>query len=219
MKHFFISLIFWVISACSSVPIQQQAIYPIRQLDNMQSITKDINKPFIVQPTPDNYSVCHGHSCAKFAFISLSEHQWLTVKALFKPIASNPVQEREQIKQAIALLEEFTGVQAGTYKDRAENFTKHGLNGQLDCIDESTNTSVYLRMLENAGVLQWHILAHRISRGLFYGDFSAPHTTATIIEKKSNIRYAVDSWFGNNGEPPEIVPLKLWKSGWKPGSQ
>jgi hypothetical protein len=88
------------------------------------------------------------------------------------------------------------------------------LNGQLDCIDEATNTTVYLRMLAEANMLIFHQQASRTSRG---GLFS-PHNTATIIEIESNTRYAVDSWFDNNGEPPAIIPLTLWKPDWKFGT-
>ena len=221
MKLFFLSLIFSVLSACTTVPIQQQPIQPIRQLDSVQSITRDLNQPFIGFPQPDNYSICHGHTCSKFAFISLSEKQWFSAKALFQPVAGNAEQEREQIRQAVALLEELTGEQAGTDKDRAENNIIQGLvlNGQMDCIDESTNTTVYLRMLDNDNLLHFHSQAHRITRGIFSGDFGVPHTTATIVENASNTRFVVDSWFGNNGELPDIVPLELWKSGWKPETQ
>jgi hypothetical protein len=106
----------------------------------------------------------------------------------------------------------MTGQQAGTYKDRAKNDITKGLDGQLDCIDEATNTTVYLPMLAEANVLIFHQQASRTSRG---GLFS-PHNTATITEIESNTRYAVDSWFDNNGKPPAIIPLTLWKSGWKP---
>lgn len=37
-----------------------------------------------------------------------------------------------------------------------------------------------------------------------------------IIETQSQKRYAVDSWFHNNGQPAEIITLEKWKKGWKP---
>ena len=82
----------------------------------------------------------------------------------------------------------------------------------MDCIDEATNSTVYLRLLKNAGLLHFHSQAYRLSRG----GLIRPHNTATIIEIESNTHYAVDSWFGHNGEQPVIIPLTLWKSGWKP---
>ncbi|MDB2705649.1 hypothetical protein N9Y67_03850, partial [Pseudomonadota bacterium] len=185
---------------------------PIFIIDNMQELLASINQPFIGFPTPSNYSICHGHTCSKTAYIHLSPSQWTTVEALFFPPAVNAQQERKQLKLAISLLEKMTGEQAGTSKDREKNYVAKGLNGQLDCIDEATNTTVYLRMLSEANLMIFHKQASRISRG---GLFS-PHNTATITEIDSNTRYAVDAWFDNNGKPPAIIPLILWKSGWKP---
>tara|TARA_R110001583_G_scaffold177418_2_gene332557 strand:+ start:62132 stop:62824 length:693 start_codon:yes stop_codon:yes gene_type:complete len=197
---------------CSTNNAALGPIKPIFIIDNLQELSASINRPFIGFPTPNNYSICHGHTCSRTAYIHLSSSQWSTIEALFSPPAVTAMQERKQIILAIALLETMTGKQSGTDKDRAKNYVANGVNGQLDCIDEATNTTVYLRMLSEANLLLYHQQASRTSRG---GLFS-PHNTATIIDIKSQTRYAVDSWFDNNGEPPVIIPLALWKSGWKP---
>jgi len=202
-----------LLNACTSWS-SEDPITPIKNIGNLQELSENNNRPFIYYPSPDNYSVCHGHTCSEFSFIQLSNIQWQEVEDLFSPTANNAQQEREQIKLAIALLEKFTGEQAGTHKDRAENFTDNGLNGQMDCIDEATNSTVYLRMLDDAGLLSFHQQASRTSRGGLF----APHNTATIVETDSSLRYAVDSWFNDNGEIPAIVPLSQWKKGWKPES-
>ena len=44
-----------------------------------------------------------------------------------------------------------------------------------------------------------------------------PHTTAVIEDIGTGTRYAVDSWFFDNGIPPAIVELSAWKKGWGPG--
>lgn len=204
--------VFVMLTGCSTDNAAHAPIKPIFIIDNMQELTASINHPFIGFPTPDNYAICHNHTCSKTAFIHLSDSQWSTIMALFDPLAKNAEQEREYIKQAIVLLENMTGEQAGTSGDRAENYVVNGVNGQLDCIDEATNTTVYLRMLSEANLLLFHQQASRISRG----GLLSPHNTTTIIETASNTRFAVDSWFDDNGQPPVIIPLTLWKSGWTP---
>lgn len=201
-----------LLTACSTGNVALDPIKPIFIVDNMQELMASINQPFIGFPTPNNYSICHDHTCSKTAFIHLSDSQWSTITALFSPPVNNAVQEREQIKRAISLFEIMSGEQAGTSTDRAENYVVNGVNGQLDCIDEATNTTVYLRMLSDSNLLLFHQQASRVSRG---GLFS-PHNTATIIETATHERFAVDSWFEDNGQPPAIIPLTLWKSGWKP---
>lgn len=211
MQKLVILLCIVLLTACASSSAQRP-IDPIRKIDDFKRLTDYVNTPFIGNPAPDNYSICHNNGCAKFAFISLVYRQWANVESLFVPTALNAEQEREQIKLAIALLETYSGEQSTTYKDRAENYLKEGIEGQLDCIDEATNTTIYLRMLANADLLRFHQQSSRTSRG---GVF-IPHNTATIIDTQSEQRYAVDSWFGDNGTSPYIVPLKAWKKGWKP---
>ena len=201
-----------LLTSCGIRSYNHSPITPIQTFDNIQEVTASQNRPFITLPQQEHYSICHSHSCAEFAYINLSKQQWQTVEVLFTPLAANAEQERKQIKSAIALLESMTGQQAGTNNDLAKNGHSFGTRGQLDCIDEATNTTVYLRLLSNSGLLKMHLQASRTSRG----GLIAPHNTATILETNSNTRYAVDSWFYANGEPPVILPLSIWKSGWKP---
>ena len=49
---------------------------------------------------------------------------------------------------------------------------------QMDCIDESTNSTTYLRILAGAGLLRWHRVEARVTRGFFI--FGWPHTTRDI---------------------------------------
>jgi hypothetical protein len=90
---------------------------------------------------------------------------------------------------------------------------------QLDCVDESTNSTTYLRMMERDGLLRYHRVGSRAARARSGGFIIGwPHFTAVIEEIASGEKWAVDSWFRNNGEPPEVVPLSLWRTGWEPES-
>lgn len=211
MKKIIVFLSILLLNACASISADRP-IEPIRKIDDIKRLTDYANTPFIGEPHPDDYSICHNNGCAQFAFISLNDQQWSSVKAFFFPVASSAQHEREQIKLALALLEFYSGEQSTTYRDQAGNSLTEGIQGQLDCIDEATNSTVYLRLLANADLLKFHQQSSRTSRG----GIIIPHNTATILETQSEQRYAVDSWFEANGEPPHIVPLSDWRNGWKP---
>lgn len=169
---------------------------------------------FIGFPTPEAFSVCHDLSCHSISNVSLSNQQWQNISDLFSPVADTPTMERQQIQRAVALLEKTVGQQVGTDSDNAKNILHGSRQGQLDCIDEATNTSVYLRLLESENILKWHITAPRTSRGPLSGQ--APHNTASIVDITTDERYAVDAWFKANGKPPAIVKLTEWYQGWHP---
>jgi hypothetical protein len=204
------------VTACSHTPYSEQAIKPIWLQQNLHESWQLSHRNFIGFPTPAAFSICHDLSCRSVSNTQLSATEWQQIKTLFLPGLNSPGQERGQIQQAVAQLEILVGNKIGTSDDLGQNELRGSRIGQLDCIDEATNTSVYIRMLESEGLLRWHRAAPRTSRGIFIG--RAPHNTATIVELETGIRYAVDAWYFDNGEPPAIVPLQSWKQGWRPES-
>jgi len=171
---------------------------------------------FVAHPVPEHFTICHGNTCRLISSVSLSPAQWRRVTGLFQPPATDPAQEQQRIRQAVALLETLVGEQTGTAADLGQNANGRGLPGQMDCIDEAANTTVYLRLLHAAGLLHFYQVGHRTNRGVFAFTGGIPHATAVIRDKNSRERYAVDSWFLDNGQPPFIVPMAAWRGGWEP---
>lgn len=188
---------------------------PIRNVQGMSDV--HAGSAYIQSPAPSAFTLCHGHTCRRLTSLALDAGQWAGVRALFAPVSTAPGQERERIAAAVALLESLTGAMAGTSRDRGENFAGLGEAGQMDCVDESTNTTAYLYMLQQDGLLVFHHVGHRASRGV--SRMLPPHFTATLAESASGARFAVDSWFEDNGRLPHIVPLDDWRRGWKPSGQ
>ena len=172
-----------------------------------------VREDIITDPDPAQFNVCYNYGCASLAWVKLSDGQWQQLRSVFAQPAAAPSEEREQIRTAIALFETAIGTATGTASDKGGTFPGFGQAGQMDCIDESTNTTIYLRMLQKYGLLRWHSVADRATR---WSLFSWPHTTAVIEERASRRPWAVDSWFLDNGEPPFVLPLETWKDGWQP---
>jgi hypothetical protein len=70
--------------------------------------------------------------------------------------------------------------------------------------------------LKNHNFIHFHDVLSPTGRFPVFHGGRWPHQTAVIQEVDTKNSYAVDSWFHDNGHPPEIVPLKQWKKGWKP---
>jgi hypothetical protein len=171
----------------------------------------------ITEPVPTLFSICFDHSCTTVVGVSLTPQEWRHATQPLQPPAQSAAGERSAIACAIARFEEIVGRHTGTSDDRGRNLRGFGQPGQLDCIDESTNTTTYLRLLERNGLLQHHVVVDRVTRfGLSAG---MPHTTAVIQERATGARFAVDSWFFDNGEPAYIVDLAAWSSGEDPDKQ
>lgn len=132
--------------------------------------------------------------------------------------STNAAEERAAIAHSVAALEQVVGRQTGTDRDLGGTFPGAFKTGQMDCIDESTNTTRYLQLFAQRGWLRWHSVSQPATRlPLPLGWW--PHTTAVIHERATGNEYAVDSWFEPNGRPPHIVDLTRWRRGWKPEVQ
>jgi len=172
-----------------------------------------IRPDIIEQPTPARFSHCQGYGCPELREVSLAAAQWAEVVAVFAPPPVSAIEERERIAQAIARFERIVGELTDSAGDHGGTFG-HGGHGELDCIDEATNTTTYLRLLAGAGLLRWHTPGPRANRGAFVNGW--PHNSATMRETANGRDWVVDSWFHDNGKPPEIVTLETWEKGWKP---
>ena len=160
-------------------------------------------------PGQQSFFVCTDYHCDVGETVALTDRQWQMLRDLFA-VAASPAEEREGIRQAIALFETDVGAITGTWRDLAGNVAGAGQPGQLDCIAESRNTTTYLKLLLDTGLLKYHTVEPReVRHPLIFN----VHWSAVIQERVSGKRFAVDSWFLDNGQPPYIQPLDDWLSG------
>lgn len=160
-------------------------------------------------------SVCTEYNCDHPVTIRLPAADWRGIERLF-PAGQSAAAERAAIRRAIARLETLAGALTGTWRDRPRNEGDPADPGQLDCVAESINSHTYLELLAQRGLLRRHRVLPRESRNPWLFDF---HWTAVIQELDSGRRYAVDSWYLANGEPPYIQPLESWRRGIEPAAE
>ena len=162
-----------------------------------------------------NFGVCSGYGCKNYQKTGLSDAQWQELKDVFQGGAGYALEEREMIARAIALIEQMVGPKTGTDDDKAQAVViNFNTDGQLDCIDEAFNTSTYLYLLRQDGMIKLHTLGKPLRRN--FNVLSYPNSTASIHEIGTNDHYVVDSWFHKNGALAEIIPAKTWMGPWYP---
>ena len=166
--------------------------------------------------TPDRLVYCYDHGCETQETLTFSSADWARVRAAFAATAANPVAEREQVRAAVAVMEQVAGAQAGTWTDIGGTIPEpfNLSTPQLDCYDEAINTSNFLGLLGRDGLLRQHKPVAPVQRTLIAGDLI--HATAVLEETASGKRYVIDSWFYDNGVAPSVVPLETWLAGWRP---
>ena len=175
-----------------------------------------VREDITTDPDINHFSMCHAQGCKEVEQLSLNEAEWSQITQHFHPPADSAQAERHQIANAIAQFEQIVGVKTNTTQDKAGLFEYMGSSGQLDCIDESTNTTIYLLLLNKHNLLKWHEPMDHVTRGFFI--FGWPHSAAAMreINTQQKDEYVVDSWFEDNGKPPHIILLSKWRFGWEP---
>ena len=169
----------------------------------------------ITPPNEDAFPFCSEYGCQTVRYLTFDENDWTKIENSFGPPATSAQQERENIRQAIGTFEKIIGPRTSTQNDRYGTFMKIG-DGQLDCVDESTNTTTYLKLLEQRNLLKHHTIEKPQVRIPIIHSGRWPHQAAAITDKMTGKTFIVDSWFHDNGYPAEILPLETWKEGWKP---
>ncbi len=159
--------------------------------------------------------ICYNYGCLVEAEARFSEAQLAEVAARLLR-AESAVAERAIVAQVLGQLYRWAGEQLPISVDRPGDYLDFGEHGSMDCIDHATSTTRLLTMLEARGLLRFHVVdpVRRRVRWLV-----AQHFSAVLRERgrddapDAGARFAVDTWFGEHGDPAVVLPLEDWLDG------
>lgn len=159
-------------------------------------------------PRDNGVWVCHGFGCHYKAKVDFTARDIAAMRKIMGRPASAAA-ERERVKRLIAWAEKRVAPEAGSANDVGGlDLENARVRGQMDCLDEATNTTSYLLVAQRNGLLRFHQVARPVARGYFL-DGRYPHATA-VLRADDGSSYAVDSWPIANGVPPLVMPLDEW---------
>ena len=170
-------------------------------------------------PQKNTVVVCHAYGCKMKTPYRFTSANIAEITGEMRKVKRNdsPEEERRAIAYAIGLMERQVGAAIGIRDKAGMQWTASGDPTQEDCVDESTNTTSFLMVLQSNGLLHYHTVEGPLGEdNMLYGTLIGrpvkywPHYTAIIRETKTSQRWAVDSWIGDNGENPAITKLEDW---------
>ena len=163
--------------------------------------------------------ICFNWSCARKRTMTFTPDDVALLKSQMAICRGKGLEDRLQrvrigIWQMELLAQKYLPSLAN---DLAINDFEAGVDGRTDCVDNATNTTTYLHILQGIQELDgWQVSSPKV-RNLF--DVTSVHWTAVIIDTESKTPWSVDSWYRPNGHLPMIMPLASWiaeKKGWEP---
>ncbi len=165
-------------------------------------------------PEGNTAIVCHAYTCKEQTRVNFPPSALAEVRKLMEKTKKEdtPYEERRAVAYAIAWFETYVGRKIGTSADReGMEYNGPGDPTQQDCVDEATNTTSYLMILERNGLMKYHRVGAPFSKeNLLRGVAGWPHWTAVLNEAGTGQRWAVDSWIYVNGENPAVVEAEKW---------
>ena len=131
--------------------------------------------------------MCYDNGCASLDEVALTERQWKQVRSILEPEPGSAAEERERLREAIALMERFVGRITGTWQDKGGTFNFDS-PGQMDCVDESINTTMYLTM--------FHRYAQQSYGFNYYGTIGTNRDEFVVVRKMDKV-----DWLDTPADP------------------
>lgn len=161
-------------------------------------------------------NVCFNYGCAVEEVAVFSDIRLAWAQEMLAT-ADSAERERQLLSVVMGRLYFWAGQQTAIHADRGGNFQDEGVRGAMDCIDHSTTTTGFLRLLENRGLLHFHRVLEPAQRGWVFQHYSAQieeiRPELMHAETEHIQRFAVDSWYVDNGRPAPVIPMELWQEG------
>jgi hypothetical protein len=151
-------------------------------------------------------SLCYNYDCRSRATVRFDAATLRELAALFAA-ADSPAAEREAISRAVGELYFLASLDTPIWRDRGENYNDGEVDGRMDCLDHSTNTTTLLQLFAERGWLRHHRVSERVVRGRL----TWIHWSARVTEEGSGEDYVVDTWFLDPGHPATISRLGDWR--------
>ena len=160
-------------------------------------------------------TICYNYGCSAKSDVHYSDAQLAPLERRLTS-AANAAEERAAVSWVIGRMYAIAGEQTPIWRDKGGNYADEMGSGKMDCIDHSTDTTAFLRLLAARGGLRFHEVMEPLKRRRF---IFAEHWGAGLRERQTQKTYVVDSWFFDNGHPAAVMPVEDWLAGMHPNAQ
>src|SRR6266516_2102489 len=118
--------------------------------------------------------------------------------------------ERAAVQKAVIWFDRRMGPVIGTDKRVAKaDFRYFDDKHNYDCWDTTRNTTSLLLVLQEWGLLKYHVFGDRHYRGNALV-LQTPHNTAVLVERATKAEWVVDMWPRGYLQPPDVMTVEQW---------
>lgn len=164
----------------------------------------------IYPPSATTMTVCYGFVCRRREMLDFTAADRKALTQIMTAGRASAVAERAAVQKTIIWFDRRMGPLLGTDKRVAKaDFRYFDDKHNYDCWDTTRNTTSLLLVLQDWGLLKYHLVGDPHYRGNTLV-LQTPHNTAVLIDRVTKVEWVVDLWPRGYLQPPDVMTVEQW---------
>jgi hypothetical protein len=164
----------------------------------------------IFPPSAQRMTVCYGFVCRRREILDFGPGDRNALTQILSSGHASAAAERAAVQKAVIWFDRRMGPVIGTNKRVAKaDFRYFDDSHNYDCWDVTRNTTSLLLVLQEWGLLKFHVVGDPRYRGNALV-LQTPHNTAVLVERATKVEWVVDLWPRGYLQPPDVMTAEKW---------
>lgn len=164
----------------------------------------------IFPPSAQRMTVCYGFVCRLREILDFSAGDRNALTRILAAGHASAATERAAVQKAVIWFDRRMGPVLGTNKRVAKaDFRAGDDRHNYDCWDITRNTTSLLLVLQQWGLLKYHVVGDPHYRGNALV-LQTPHNTAVLVDRATGVEWVVDLWPRAYLQPPDVMTVTKW---------
>jgi hypothetical protein len=166
----------------------------------------------IFPPSAKSMTVCYGFVCRRREILDFTAGDRNSLARILAAGRASAAAERAAVQKAVVWFDRRMGPVIGTDRRVAKaDFRALDDKHNYDCWDTTRNTTSLLLVLQQWGLLKYHVVGDPHYRGNVLV-LQTPHNTAVLVERATRIEWVVDLWPRGYLQPPDVMTVEKWQT-------
>ena len=164
----------------------------------------------IFPPSAQRMTVCYGFVCRRREMLDFTAGDRSALTQILAAGRASATAERAAVRKAVIWFDRRMGPVIGTNK-RVAKADIRALDDKhnYDCWDTTRNTTSLLLVLQQWGLLKYHVVGDPHYRGNALL-LQTPHNTAVLVERATRVEWVVDMWPRGYSQLPDVMTVAKW---------
>jgi hypothetical protein len=161
-------------------------------------------------PTARSMTVCYGFVCRRREILDFTSGDKAALTKILAAGRSSAAAERVAVQKAVVWFDRRMGPVIGTDKRIANaDFRYFDDKHNFDCWDTTRNVTSLLLVLQDWGLLKFHVVGDPHYRGNALV-LQTPHNTPVLIDRTTHVGWVVDMWTRGYAQMPDVTTVEQW---------